>query len=97
MNTALNFYISDGKFNDIVATFLHLHDEVLAPHKTLVFPLGQKHDVPDLPSEGTLGNFVAVLSSHTELVVQLGPGEVQVDGWGTAHHLCEDRKRKKDY
>lgn len=43
--------------------------------------------VPDLPGEGTLGCFVAILSSPTKLGVQLGPDEVQVDGWRTAHHL----------
>lgn len=43
--------------------------------------------VPDLPGEGTLGCFVAILSSHTKLGVQLGPDKVQVDGWRTTHHL----------
>lgn len=37
--------------------------------------------IPDLPSEGTFGCFVAILSSHTEFGVQLGPDKVQVDGW----------------
>lgn len=45
------------------------------------------NDVPDLPSEGSLGNFVAVLSSNAELGVELGPDKVQVDCWSTAHHL----------
>lgn len=44
--------------------------------------------LPDLPGEGTLGCFVAILSSHTKLGVQLGPDKVQVDGWRTTHHLC---------
>lgn len=47
--------------------------------------------VPDLPSEGTFGCFVAILSSHTEFGVQLGPDKVQVDGWWTTHHLCSGR------
>lgn len=36
-------------------------------------------DAPDLPSVGTAGNFVAVLSSHTKLGIKLGPDKVQVD------------------
>lgn len=47
--------------------------------------------VPDLPGEGTLGCFVAILSSHTKLGVQLGPDKVQVDGWRTTHHLYSER------
>lgn len=46
---------------------------------TLVIFLQLTHDRPDLPGEGTLGNFVAVLSGHAKLGVQLGPGKVQVD------------------
>ena len=37
--------------------------------------------IPNLPSEGTLGHFVAVLSSHTKLGVHLGSDKIQVDGW----------------
>lgn len=57
-------------------------------YMTLVFPKPgsntclKQHKMncaPDLPSEGTLGNFVAVLSGHAKLGVQLGPGKVQVD------------------
>lgn len=51
--------------------------------------------LPDLPSEGTLGNFVAVLGSHTELGIQLGPDKVQVDGWGAAYHLYENTEKEK--
>lgn len=47
---------------------------------------------PDLPSEGTLGNFVAVLSRNAELGIQFGPGEVQVDGWSATHHLYKKEK-----
>lgn len=48
--------------------------------------------VPDLSSEGTLCHLVAVLCGHFNLGVQLGPGKVKVDGWGTTHNLCKKRK-----
>lgn len=50
-----------------------------APDKTLVIFCRDKRDIPDLPSEGTLGNFIAVLSGYAKLGVQVGPGKVQVD------------------
>lgn len=54
----------------------------------LIFFLHQvRHNIPDLPSEGTLGNFVAVLSSYAKLGVQVGPGKVQVDGWSATNNL----------
>ena len=59
------------------------------------FPSEREKNAPDLPSEGTLGNFVAVLSCHAKLGIQLGPGKVQVDCRSTAHHLCKTQKKKK--
>lgn len=56
-----------------------------------VFSFFRQAGVPDLPGEGTLGCFVAILSSHTKLGVQLGPDKVQVDGWRTTHHLYSER------
>lgn len=53
--------------------FLYASDE------TLVIFHKDKRDIPDLPSEGTLGNFIAVLSGYTKLGAQVGPGKVQVD------------------
>lgn len=52
------------------------------------------YKVPDLPSEGTLGNFVAVLSCYAKFGVKLGPGKVQVDGWSTTHHLCYNSENR---
>lgn len=52
-------------------------------------------DVPDLSGEGSLCNLVAVLCRHINVRFQLGPGKVEVDGWGTTHNLCQTSKRVK--
>lgn len=59
-------------------TFLCIQN-LSASDETLVIFRKDKRDIPDLPSEGTLGNFIAVLSGYTKLGVQVGPGKVQVD------------------
>lgn len=48
----------------------------------------KKGQVPDLPSEGAFGNFIAVLGGHTDPLVQLRSRIVKIDGWSSAHHLC---------
>ena len=50
--------------------------------------------IPDLPGEGTLGHFVAVLSSHTKLGVHRGSDKIQVDGWGSAHNLWKFKEQE---
>lgn len=42
---------------------------------------------PDLPSEGPVRHFVAVLCSHSNLGVQLLPGKVDVGGGGCTNHF----------
>lgn len=49
--------------------------------------------LPDLPGEGTLRNFEAVLGRHAELGVQFGPDKVQVDGRSATHYLYNVENR----
>lgn len=46
--------------------------------------------VPDLSSEGTLSNLVAVLCSHTNFSIKLGPGKVKVNGRSATDHICKN-------
>ena len=72
------------------------HRSIFISSLSFYFPSKRERNAPDLPSEGTLCNFVAVLSGHAKLGIQLGPGKVQVDCRSTAHHLCKHRRRKRN-
>lgn len=72
------------------------HRSIFISSLSFYYPSKRERNAPDLPSEGTLGNFVAVLSGHAKLGIQLGPDKVQVDCRSTAHHLCKHRRRKRN-
>ena len=44
-------------------------------------------ELPDLPCKRSLGHLVTVLGSDTDLGIQTGPSEVQVDGGSSTNHL----------